>query len=111
MSADAFKVFVGVRFDVDPADEVQMEKIETGKDPRIMQAKQADLEWFTGGRDENDYHIFIGKSLGWLGWEHSGHIEITSEELYQIIQDVSERMHAAGFVEPARVHFQFFGDQ
>lgn len=111
MSADRFAVFFGLRFDIDIDDEDEMEEISDGSDVRIVSAQKAGLDFFTGGKDENDYHLFIGKVIGSYGWEGSSHREMDIEELREIYVDISNKISDAGFHEIPKFHFQFFGDQ
>jgi len=111
MSADSFKVFIGLRFDIDFTNEDEMEKIENETDSRIELAKKANLEYFTGGRDEEDDHLFIGKVIDNFGWEYNAHKQMDLTEMSEVYKNVCEKISGVGFKEAPRIHFQFFGDQ
>ena len=111
MSADSFKVFIGLRFDIDFTNEDKMEKIENGTDARIELAKKAGLEYFTGGRDEEDDHLFIGQAIDTFGWEYNSHRQMDVTQLSETYKNISEKMSSVGFNETPQIHFQFFGNQ
>jgi len=111
MGADSFKVFFGLRFNINYQNKDEMEGLDNESDSRIKLAKKLKLEWFTGGSFEEDYHLFIGRTIGDFGREYNYHKEVDIRKLKESCNNVSRNVRKAGFKEKPMLHFQFFGDQ
>jgi len=110
MGADSFIAFYGIKFDLDPDDEDELDACGSDADPRCVQAKRAGLETFTGRMTEGeDYFLYIGRRLAWLGVEHEQHLKQSAEQLSSTAADVRARLQAAGFAQQPELHFQFIG--
>ncbi|MGM9480054.1 hypothetical protein ACS5PN_02570 [Roseateles sp. NT4] len=110
MGADSFIAFYGVKFELDPDNEDELDACDTDADPRCVQAKRAGLETFTGRMTEGeDYFLYVGRRLAWLGIEHDPHQARSAEQLSAVVEDVKAKLQVAGFSESAELHFQFIG--
>ena len=110
MGADSFIAFYGIKFELDPDDEDELDACDTDADPRCQRAKRAGLETFTGRMTEGeDYFLYIGRRLAWLGIEHEQHLSQSAEQLSSAVADVKAKLQAAGSVQPPELHFQFIG--
>ncbi len=110
MGADSFIAFYGIKFELDPDNEDEIDACDTDVDPRCVQAKRAGLETFTGRMtDGEDYFLYIGKRLAWLGIEHDQHQKQSAEQLATLAADVKAKLQATGFAQQPGFHFQFIG--
>lgn len=110
MGADSFIAFYGIKFELDPDDEDELDACDTGADPRCQRARRAGLETFTGRMTEGeDYFLYVGRRLAWLGIEHEQHLKQSAEQLATLTADVKSRLMAADFPQAAELHFQFIG--
>ena len=110
MGADSFISVYGVKIALDPGDEDELDACGAQTDPRCLAAKRVGLESFSGRMtDGEDYFLFIGRRLAWLGIEHSQHATQSIEDLSSIVSDVNEKLKAAGFSQVPELHFQFIG--
>lgn len=110
MGADSFIAFYGIKFALDPDDEDEIDACDEGTDARCVTATQAGLESFTGRMtDGEDYFLYIGRQVAWLGVEHEQHVAQPSERLSSIAREVNAKLTAAGFVQVPELHFQFIG--
>lgn len=110
MGADSFVAFYGIKFELDPDNEDELDACDTDADARCVRARRAGLETFTGRMtDGEDYFLYIGKRLAWLGIEHDQHRTQSAEQLAGVATDVEAKLKAADFSEPPEIHFQFIG--
>ncbi|QPF72945.1 hypothetical protein G8A07_08385 [Roseateles sp. DAIF2] len=107
MGADAFFAFYGVKFALDPEDEAGLDACGDESDPRCLAAKRCGLQTHSGRMtDGEDYFLYIGQRLGWLGLEHDAHAHIPSGLLAQTMAQVDAKLAQAGFGQPAALHLQ-----
>jgi hypothetical protein len=110
MGADSFIAFYGIKFALDPDDEDEIDACDEGADARCVKATQAGLESFTGRMtDGEDYFLYIGRQVAWLGLEHEQHLAQSAEQLSSTAADVQAKLTAAGFAQAPELHFQFMG--
>ncbi|GGY61438.1 hypothetical protein GCM10011613_01040 [Cellvibrio zantedeschiae] len=110
MGADAFVGFYGIKIELDPDDEDELDACGEETDPRCVKAKQAGLECHSGNMtDGEDYFLFIGKNLAWLGLEHDQYISYSPDSFNAIVERVNSQLKNAGFTETPALHFQFVG--
>jgi hypothetical protein len=110
MGADSFIAFYGIKFELDPDNEAELDACDTDVDGRCLRAKEAGLETFTGRMtDGEDYFLYVGRRLAWLGLEHEQHLKQSAEQLATLAADVKSRLKAAEFTQVAELHFQFIG--
>ena len=110
MGADSFISVYGVKIALDPGDEDELDACGAETDPRCLAAKRAGLESFSGRMtDREDYFLFIGRRLAWLGIEHDQHSTQSIERLSSVASDVNAKLKMAGFSQPPDLHFQFIG--
>ena len=110
MGADSFVAFYGIKFALDPDNEDELDACDTDADARCIWAKRAGLETFTGRMTEGeDYFLYIGRRLAWLGIEHDQHLTQSAEQLSAVAADVSAKLKAGDFSESPEIHFQFIG--
>lgn len=94
----------------DPENEDELDSCDEGDDPRCLAAKRAGLETFTGRMtDGEDYFLFIGRRLAWLGLEHEQHSAQSTDHLVSVFNDVNAKLKVAGFSQPPFLHLQFIG--
>jgi len=110
MGADSFIAFYGIKFELDPDNEEELDACDTDADPRCLQARRAGLETFTGRMTEGeDYFLYVGRRVAWLGIEHDQHLRQSAEQLASVAADVKAKLRAADFAQPPELHFQFIG--
>ena len=110
MGADAFIAFYGIKFELDPDDEDELDACDTGADARCLKARQVGLESYTGRMtDGEDYFLYIGARLASLGIEHDQYVAQSVEQLSSLATDVKAKLKAADFSQPPGLHFQFIG--
>jgi hypothetical protein len=110
MGADSFVAIYGVKITLDPEDEEELDACGAQTDPRCLAAKRAGLESHSGRMtDGEDYFLFIGRTIAWLGIEHDQHATQSIERLSSIAIDVNAKLKLAGFEQPPELHFQFIG--
>jgi len=110
MGADSFIAIYGVKITLDPENEEELDACGAETDPRCVAAKRAGLESFSGRMtDGEDYFLFIGRKLAWLGIEQDQHSTQSIERLSSIASDVTMKLKVAGFGLPPELHFQFIG--
>jgi len=110
MGADSFIAFYGIKLELDPDDEDELDACGMDTDPRCLRAKRAGLETFSGRMtDGEDYFLYIGRRLAWLGLEHDQHRTQSAEQLATVAADVRAKLMAADFSQSPEIHFQFIG--
>ncbi|MDR7272098.1 hypothetical protein J2X20_004772 [Pelomonas saccharophila] len=110
MGADSFIAFYGIKFELDPDDEDELDACGADTDPRCQKARRAGLETFTGRMtDGEDYFLYVGRRVAWLGIEHDQHLKQSAEQLASIATDVKAKLRAADFAQAPELHFQFIG--
>jgi hypothetical protein len=110
MGADSFIAFCGIKFELDPDNEEELDACGDDTDARCVRARRAGLETFTGRMtDGEDYFLYIGRRLAWLGIEHDQHLSQSAEQLAAVAADVKAKLKTADFSESPEIHFQFIG--
>lgn len=110
MGADAFVAVYGIKIQLNPEDEAELEACGLETDQRCIAAKRAGLQCHTGRMSEGeDYFLYIGQRLAWLGLEHDSYATQSLAELSLIAELVASRLRAAGFIEAPALHYQFVG--
>jgi hypothetical protein len=110
MGADAFVAFYGIKLALDPDDEETLDACGDETDPRCVTAKRVGLQTHSGRMtDGEDYFLYIGERLGWLGLEHASHVTLPPEELLAIIEKVKAGLAEAGLAGTPALHLQFIG--
>lgn len=107
MGADSFIAMYGIKIALDPDDEDEQDACGSDTDPRCQAARRAGLESFSGRMtDGEDYFLYIGQRVAWLGVEHDPHAVSSAEELQAMAQEVAQRLKAAGFAQAPALHLQ-----
>lgn len=107
MGADAFVGFFGIKLALDPEDEETLDAVDTGIDPRCRNARRAGLQTHSGRMtDGEDYFLYVGQRLAWLGLEHDSHIALGIEQMAELQARVRAGLVEAGFRETPAFHFQ-----
>jgi hypothetical protein len=110
MGADSFIAFYGIKIELDPDNEDELDACDMQTDPRCREAKLVGLDTFSGRMTEGeDYFLYIGKRLARLGLENSQHSAQSIEQLSSLAIDVRVKLKAAGFLQSPELHFQFIG--
>ena len=110
MGADAFIAIYGIKIPLDPENEDEWDACGEETDSRCLAAKRVGLERHSGRMtDGEDYFLFIGHKVAWLGLEHDKHVAQTIESRSSIAAEVGTKLRAAGFSESPGLHFQFIG--
>jgi hypothetical protein len=108
MGADAFVGFFGIKITLDPNDEATLDAVGSDTDPRCINAIRVGLQTHSGNMtDGEDYFLYIGHRLGWLGLEHEGHVQLSIDRLTEIQSAVIKKLKVAGFLETPALHLQF----
>lgn len=109
MSADVCVAYFGIKFEVN-RDEV--EGIELRSDKRIMAARQAGLmyHWGNFGGLEEKYFLFIGAQIALIGVENEKAIEISSDNLQNIIESTTLKLTEVGFKIAPSLYIQWQQD-
>lgn len=107
MGADAFISFFGIKIPLDPDDEETLDAVGEDVDPRCKRAMMAGLHTHSGRMtDGEDYFLYIGQRLAWLGIEHDSHIELSGEQIAAMQANVRTKLVEAGFQQTPAFHFQ-----
>ena len=110
MGADSFIAFYGIKIELDPDNEDELEACGMQTDPRCREAKRVGLESFSGRMTEgDDYFLYIGRRLAWLGLENGQYSTQSLEQLSSVAADVKVKLKAANFLQSPELHFQFIG--
>src|ERR1700722_15032921 len=100
MSAEAFHVCYGLRWDVDAANADELTSLEKRQDPRQLAAQRHMLDcWWGVTTDEGRYFVLVGKMIGSFGWEHEHAASLEDSELARLVEETKGRLRAAGFEE------------
>lgn len=117
MSADAFIVFYGLRFDLgnredETADEDAINLLNADEHPLVESARKVGLDSYWGNfePDTQHYLLFIGKHLGIFGWENESEMAISDQELNAVINEVRDKLRQAQFDDEPRLWIQFEPD-
>lgn len=112
MSADAFHVVYGIRWEIDVEDERLVSLFEQRREPRQLAAWQQKLDVYYGVTiDETRHFLLIGKLVGHFGWEYLPAMRITDAEKSATAEQTKKRLLAAGFQDEPAWHFQFEPDR
>jgi len=107
MGADSFVGFFGIKIALDPDDEDTLDAVGAETDPRCKSAKHVGLQIYSGRMTNGeDYFLYIGHRLGWLGLEHEAHVQISLEQFTEIQANVRAKLKQAGFSESPALHLQ-----
>jgi hypothetical protein len=110
MGADSFIAFYGIKIKLDPDNEDELDACGARTDDRCKAAERVGLESFSGRMtDGEDYFLYIGQKLAWLGVEHAPYTRQTLSQLSAAAIDVERKLKEAGFAQSAEMHFQFIG--
>jgi hypothetical protein len=110
MGADSFIAFYGIKIELDPGNEDELDACGMQTDSRCREAKRVGLESFSGRMtDGEDYFLYIGRRLAWLGLENGQHSAQSLEQFSSMAVDVKAKLKAAGFLQSPELHFQFIG--
>jgi len=107
MGADSFIAFYGIKIKVDPADEDMLDALDSRSDPRLKAAGQVGLHTHRGRMtDGEDYFLYVGHSIGWLGVENDAYVEVSLDKLIEMAARVQAKLKEAGFRETPALHLQ-----
>jgi hypothetical protein len=107
MGADAFVAFYGIKVVLDPNDEDMLDAVGDDSDPRCQRALTFGLHTHAGRMTEGeDYFLFIGRRLGWLGLEHASHVQVDMHHLSDLHALVRAKLIEAGFSGTPALHLQ-----
>jgi hypothetical protein len=107
MGADSFIAFYGIKIGVDPADEDTLDALDSRSDPRLKAARQVGLDTHWGRMTNGeDYFVYVGHRLGWVGVENDGYVQIPLDELIEMATGVQAKLKEAGFRESPALHLQ-----
>jgi hypothetical protein len=109
MSADTCIAYFGLRFEVDP-DEV--EGIELRSDQRVVAARKSGLKYYWGnvGGLQETYVMFVGAQLALMGLENSLAVDVSSDDLQDVIGKTRAKLVEAGFEGEPSLHLQWQPD-
>lgn len=111
MSADAFHVCYGLRWEMD-AHSPEVVLLEARRDPRQLAARQHKLGmWWGMTATAGRFVLLIGYMAGHFGWEgdHAG--GLTRADISRIMAETEDRLRLAGFQDEPAWYFQFEPDQ
>jgi hypothetical protein len=112
MSADAFLVCFGLRWEVDADNDQEIDLLEKRKDPRQLAARTHQLNsWWGNTVDETRFFLLVGRIVGSFGLEGKNSLTIGGSEMPTIMDETRQRLRAAGFEEEPAWHFQFEPDR
>lgn len=110
MGADAFVAFYGIKIPLDPDDEETLDACGAGTDPRCVAATRVGLQHHSGRMtDGDDYFLYLGIRLGWLGLELEQYTSVPNQRLTETMATVQTRLKQAGFSQQPSLHLQFEG--
>jgi len=111
MSADAFCVCYGLRWEIDGSNEEEVTRLEMRQDPRQLAAKKHNLDsWWANAADGDSYFLFVGKMVGNFGWESKHLMRIEDAELARIVNETKQKLRDAGLAGSPAWQFQFVPD-
>ncbi len=106
MSADAFVVFYGVRFEILSEDDL-LEPLELETDDRMVRATRHGLDhWFGVATDGAPHHLYVGRNIGCFGVEGSGYRSLPMAGILQVAAETQAKLHEAGFDGEPALHMQ-----
>jgi len=107
MGADSFIAVYGIKIALDPNNEDEVDACDSRTDPRCLAARKVGLESFSGRMtDGEDYFLYIGKRIAWVGVENEQYSAQTIERLLSVAEEVATKLKAAGFSQLPELHFQ-----
>lgn len=107
MGADSFLAFYGIKIALDPDDEQTLETFETCSAPQCKAAERAGLQTHLGRlTDGEDYFLYVGCRVGWLGLEYDDYVQVTIDELAEMAGQVKSKLKEAGFDQSPALHLQ-----
>jgi len=110
MGADSFVAFYGIKIAVDPDDDDMHDALGSGADQRCKAASFVGLQTHFGRMTNGeDYFLYVGQRIGWLGLEHDKHVQVLLEKFTELAARVDARLKEAGFREIPELHLQFVG--
>lgn len=102
-----FTCFYGIKIQLDPNNEEELEACASGSDERCKKARDIGLETYCDRlTDGEDYFIYIGTKIGSLNFESCGHASIETDELNRVIQDTNKRLCQVFTDEAPSLHLQ-----
>jgi|GEM_PF-1199044 hypothetical protein len=107
MGADSFVAFFGIKLALDPEDEDAIDACGDETDSRCVTAKAAGLQVHSGRMtDGEDYYLYVGHRLGWIGLEGDRYITLSEPQFIEIAASVRKSLVEAGFREQPGLHLQ-----
>jgi hypothetical protein len=107
VGADSFVAFFGIKLSLDPEDEDVLDACGDETDSRCVTAKAAGLQVHSGRMtDGEDYFLYVGRRLGWIGLQHDKHTTLSEPQFLEIAASVRRRLLEAGFQEQPELHLQ-----
>jgi|688.fasta_scaffold310791_2 hypothetical protein len=107
--ADTTIAFYGVKFEMGDLD---LDLLESRIHPFQIAAKRFGLDSYWGnfeGPNER-FLLFVGRLLGKLGFEDRMEIQMTPDELMNVVQTVTAKLRDAGISDAAMLHLDFQPD-
>ena len=107
MGADSFIAFYGIKIGIDQNDQDTLDALEARTDSRLNDARQHGLHVYFGRPAEGeDYFLYVGQRIGWLGVENDTYVQVPLDKLSEIATRVQARLKEAGFRENPVLHLQ-----
>jgi len=107
MGADSFIAFYGIKIVIVETDEVTLDALEARTDSRLKNARRHGLHVYWGRpTDGEDYFLYVGHRIGWLGVENDIHVEVPLDELTETANRVQGQLKVAGFRQSPALHLQ-----
>ncbi|MHC5537541.1 hypothetical protein ACYOEI_04840 [Singulisphaera rosea] len=111
MGADSTRIFYGIRY---ATPEGEHELLESKSDPRQQLARHCQLDswWgrFASENGEEVYYLFVGATLGSIGYEGQFEICLSHDDLKATMERVGEKLKRSGTEEEPRFYVQFCPD-
>jgi hypothetical protein len=107
MGADSFIAFYGIKIMIDQTDEDTLDALEARTDSRLKNARRHGLHVYWGRpTDGENYFLYVGHRIGWLGVQNDIHVELSLDELTQMADRVQVQLKEAGFSDSPALHLQ-----
>src|SRR6516225_7266868 len=107
MGADSFIAFYGIKITIDQTDEATLDALGARTDSRLKDARRHGLHVYWGRpTDGEDYFLYVGHRIGWLGVQNDIHVEVSIDDLTEMANRVQVRLIEAGFRESPALHLQ-----
>jgi hypothetical protein len=112
MGADAFHVYYGLRWELDPDSDDQLSQLESESDPRLAAAKQHGLDsWWGFTAGEESCFLLVGKLAGHLGWQHDHDVQLGDAAMARLMEETRRKLLASSLEGDPAWHFQFEPDR